>query len=76
MKQHWYQKKKLKHVTAFLTEKQRRELKRIVKETSELTLTRYVTTLLVKHIEEKKNQEAKPNMCGENCKNFNPKVPL
>lgn len=49
---YWYQKKRLKHVTGFLTKKDKELLQQIAKRRSDLTLTRYVTRLLEKHIEE------------------------
>lgn len=49
---YWYQKRKLKHVTAFLTLQEKAKLKRIVKQNSDLTLTRYVSRLLKNHIKD------------------------
>lgn len=53
---YWYQQRRLKHINIFLTAKQKIELKRIVKETSDLTITRYVTRLILNHINEKRSQ--------------------
>ncbi len=51
-KEHWYQKRKLKHITGFLTKEKKEALQRIAKKKSDLTLTRYISRLLEKHIRE------------------------
>ncbi len=49
-RKYWYQRRRLKHVNVFLTADQKLQLKKIVKEKSDLTLTRYLSRLVVKHI--------------------------
>lgn len=49
---HWYQKQKLKHITAFLSSSKKQQLKKLAKDNNDMTLTRYVTLLLEKHLKE------------------------
>lgn len=51
MTQHWYQMKKLKHITGFLTAREKDSLKKIAK-AHNLTLSSYVTRMLKAHIQE------------------------
>lgn len=49
---YWYQRRKLKQVSGFLTKKQKEELQRIARNKSDLTLVRYITRLLIDHIKQ------------------------
>jgi len=49
---YWYQRRNLKHVTGFLSAEKKKQLRRIAKTVGDMTLTRYVTRLLERHIKE------------------------
>jgi hypothetical protein len=49
---YWYQKRRLKHLNVYLTSERKDQLKEIVKAKSDLTVSRYLSRLVEKHIEE------------------------
>lgn len=51
---YWYRRRKLKHVTGFLSGVEKEFLKKLAKEQDQ-SLARYVTRLLQRHVKEKKN---------------------
>jgi hypothetical protein len=53
---YWYKKNNLKHVTGFLTAAKKAALKQIAKD-HDMTMARYVTRLLEKHVEEYKHKD-------------------